>query len=84
MDITVQQITQKIVEILSELTERDTFDKETELFDQGINSLQMTILVDELNKRFDLGVGLEILAVGASIDAIAESLNKKLLTRMSE
>ncbi|AUZ47306.1 acyl carrier protein [Pseudomonas orientalis] len=76
-------ITEKIVEILSNISEIKIFDERTELFDQGINSLQMVILVDELNKYFDLGIGLEILAKGASIEAIAETLKKQAITRIN-
>ncbi|MDO7926849.1 acyl carrier protein [Pseudomonas sp. KFB-139] len=78
MHVTTLQMTQEINGILFGITEKDNFDKGSDLFEQGVNSLQMAILIDELNKIFNLGVSLEILAEGASIDAIVTSLNKKI------
>ncbi|AIN58120.1 acyl carrier protein [Pseudomonas soli] len=63
--------------ILADWLDTSTFDRNDDLFDQGINSLQMAILIDELNKRFNLSASLEVLAEGASMAALASTLSRK-------
>ncbi|QXH54757.1 acyl carrier protein [Pseudomonas maumuensis] len=63
--------------ILADWIDTSTFDRNDDLFDQGINSLQMAILIDEINKRFNLSASLEVLAEGASMTALASTLSRK-------
>ncbi|MFJ4388690.1 acyl carrier protein [Pseudomonas soli] len=67
-----------IERILADWVDTSTFDRNDDLFDQGINSLQMAILIDELNKRFNLSASLDVLVEGASMAALASTLSRKL------
>jgi len=66
-----------IEKILTDLVDSSEFDPHTDLFEQGINSLQIAILIDELNKRFNLSASLDVLTEGASITALAATLSRK-------
>jgi aryl carrier-like protein len=66
-----------IEKILADLVDTSAFDPHADLFEQGINSLQMAILIDELNKRLNLSVSLDVLAEGASMTALAATLSRK-------
>ncbi|MDC6382019.1 acyl carrier protein [Pseudomonas graminis] len=79
MNIALEGIIEEVKSVLSQLSGEGGLDTSVDLFDQGVNSLQLTLLIAHLNSSYKLELGMDILSGGATVDAVASAVRENLL-----